>query len=140
MGLDVESIRESLSLVIEREALITPRFYARLFARYPQVRPLFGSNETARQQKMLQEALVAVVDHIEDGAWLSETLHGMGKQHVDYGVSAEMYPWVTECLLETLAEIAGSAWTPGYQRAWEEALDAVSALMLAGAASHPGSG
>ena len=110
MALNPELIRESLGVVVEREAAITPHFYERLFARYPQVRPLFSRNDPERQQKMLQESIVAVVDHLEEPEWLAETLGNMGMQHVDYGVTAEMYPWVAECLLDTLADIAARAW------------------------------
>ena len=136
MALNPELIRESLGVVVEREAAITPRFYERLFARYPQVRPLFAKNDPERQQKMLQESIVAVVDHLEEPEWLAETLGNMGMQHVDYGVTAEMYPWVAECLLDTLADIAADQWSDDYRAAWEEALGAIAGLMLAGAAKH----
>ena len=133
MALQVDRIRESLNLVAQKEAFITPHFYARFFSRYPQVKPLFRAEAASEQQKMLQEAIVAVVDHIEDSAWLTNTLRGMGAQHVDYGVADHMYPWVQECLLDTLAEIAADEWTPEYHAAWQEALEAICALMLEGA-------
>src|SRR5689334_10181385 len=100
--LNVSLLRDSLARATEREALITPRFYEILFTRYPQVRPLFGRNASERQQQMLQEALVAVLDHLDDSRWLQTTLGGMGAKHIDYGVSDEMYPWVGECLIATL--------------------------------------
>lgn len=136
MPLNAELIRESLGVVVEREEAITPRFYERLFARYPQVRPLFGKNAPDAQAKMLQEAIVAVVDHLEEPEWLAETLGNMGMEHVDYGVTAEMYPWVAECLLDTLADIAAEEWSDDYRLAWEEALGAIAGLMLAGAAER----
>src|SRR5262245_49173256 len=133
MALQVEAIRASLELIVEQEVALPPRFYARLFERHPQVRPLFGGNASERQQKMLQETLVAVVDHIEDGEWLASTLRGMGSQHVDYGVADHMYPWVAQCLLDTLREVGGDAWTAEYHAAWQEALGAICVLMLEGA-------
>lgn len=134
MALNGELLRASLELVVERQPAITPRFYEILFARYPQVQPLFGRNSGDNQAKMLQEAIVAVVDHVDDASWLTATLGGMGKQHVDYGVTAEMYPYVGESLLATLAEIAGPAWTPAIEAAWTDAFGAIRDLMLAGAA------
>ncbi len=82
---------------------------------------------------MLQEAIVAVVEHVDEPSWLVETLHGMGKKHAGYGVTAEMYPWVGECLLATLAELAGDDWTPEIEGAWTDAYGAISSLMLEGA-------
>lgn len=136
--LNGDLLRSSLELVVERQPEITPRFYDILFARYPQVQPLFARNSGDRQAKMLQEAIVAVVDHVDDASWLTSTLVGMGRQHVDYGVTPEMYGWVGESLLATLAEIAGSDWTPAVERAWSDAFGAIRDLMLAGAAAEQG--
>jgi hemoglobin-like flavoprotein len=134
MALQTELLRESLGVVVAKESEITRHFYEVLFARYPQVRPLFGRRHAAeQQQKMLQEAIVAVVDRIEDGAWLAQTLRAMGRQHIDYGVTEPMYPWVGECLLATFEDIAGEEWRPEYTQAWADAYAAISALMLQGA-------
>lgn len=40
-----------------------------------------------------------------------------------------MYPWVGECLIATLAEIAGD----DAEAAWEEAYDQIAGIMLEGA-------
>jgi hemoglobin-like flavoprotein len=132
MALDGELLRSSLELVVSRQPEITPRFYEILFARYPQTRELFGRNSRAAQAQMLQDAIVAVVDHVEDAAWLTSTLHAMGRKHHDYGVTREMYPYVGESLIATLAEIAGDDWTPAIERAWVDAFGAIRDLMLAG--------
>jgi hemoglobin-like flavoprotein len=63
---DVSLLRSSLEFVLDKDEHITLRFYDILFTRYPQVRPLFSRNAKKEQAKMLQEALVAVVDRVED--------------------------------------------------------------------------
>lgn len=133
MSLNVELLRNSFDLVIERQPELTTRFYEILFERYPQVRPLFGRNSATHQRKMLQGALVAVVDHLEDAAWLRETLHAMGKKHVEYNVTTEMYDWVGASLLATIGEAAGEHWTPELEAAWVAAYGAVAGLMQEGA-------
>ena len=132
MALNVSLLRSSFDLVVSRQPQITPRFYEILFSRYPQVRPLFGRNSQAQQQEMLQSALMAVIEHLEDASWLSQTLGAMGAKHVDYGVTDEMYAWVGDALLSTLAEVAGKEWTPELAAAWTEAYGAITSLMLAG--------
>jgi hemoglobin-like flavoprotein len=132
MSLDPELLRSSLELVLERQPAMTPRFYEILFERYPQVRPLFGRNAASNQAKMLQEAIVAVVDHLEDAEWLASTLGAMGLKHVGYGVTPEMYGWVADSLMRTLAEVAGDDWSPEIEAAWTAALGAIRDLMLAG--------
>jgi hemoglobin-like flavoprotein len=133
MSLDPELLRRSFALVLDRQPELTTRFYEILFERYPQVRPLFGRNSGANQAQMLQGALVAVMDHIEDAEWLSSTLQAMGKKHVDYGVTDEMYDWVGASLLATLAEAAGPAWSSELNAAWTEAYGAIAGLMKSGA-------
>jgi hemoglobin-like flavoprotein len=129
--LDPDLLRSSFALVMEREPKMTKRFYEILFERHPQARELFGRNSEAAQQAMLQEALVAVVDHLEDADWLASTLGAQGVKHVSYGVTPEMYGWVGASLLATLAEIAGDGWTARLEAAWTEAYGAIVSLMLA---------
>ena len=133
MTLNAELLRSSLDLVISRQPQITPRFYEILFERYPQAKPLFSRNAPEKQAKMLQDAIVAVIDHLEDADWLTEQLGAMGATHIGYGVTEEMYPWVTSSLLATLAEIGKDDWTDQVANAWKDALDTVASLMIAGA-------
>lgn len=134
MSLNIPLLRSSFELVVEQEPELALRFYDTLFSRYPQAQPLFR-RERSSQAKMLTEALVAVMDHLDDAPWLGATLGRMGAEHMSYGVTAEMYPWVGECLLATLSDVAGDARSQELAHAWSEALGAVSCLMLEGAAS-----
>lgn len=136
MALNATLLRDSFELVTERQPQLVRRFYEILFERYPQVRPLFGGNSTAKQQEMLGAALVAVLDHVDDVAWLESTLKAMGAKHVAYGVTDEMYGWVGDSLLSTIAEVAGADWTPELAVAWTEAYGAISGLMRHGAAER----
>jgi len=135
MSLNAALLRSSLELVVSRQPSITPRFYEILFERYPKAKPLFGRNSEVKQQKMLQDAIVAVVDHVEDATWLQTNLRALGRKHVDYAVTREMYDWVGASLLATLAEIAGSDWNEEIERAWSDAYAAIAGLMLEGAQS-----
>jgi hemoglobin-like flavoprotein len=135
MALNVDLLRSSFDLVITRQPALTPRFYEILFERYPQARPLFSRNAPEKQAQMLADALVAVLDHLEDAPWLTSTLNGLGQKHVGYGVTPEMYGWVGASLLATLAEAAGDDWTPELQVAWGEAYGAIAGLMQQGAAA-----
>lgn len=133
MSLNPQLLRDSFALVVERQPQITVRFYEIFFSRYPQVRPMFGRHSGSAQERMLQEALVAVIEHIEDSTWLVDTLGSLGRRHVDYGVTKEMYDWVGECLIAALREAAGEFWTSELQMAWSEAYVAIVGLMLDGA-------
>ncbi len=128
-----ERIRQNLELVAERAPDVTARFYERLFRTQPQLTPLFGRNAAAAQQEMLLSAIVAVVDHLDDAAWLDQTLRALGAKHVEYGVDDSMYPLVAEALVATLAEVSAEAWSPEVESAWLGALGFVAKTMIAGA-------
>jgi hemoglobin-like flavoprotein len=132
MALNGPVLRSSFELVVGRDPEFTLRFYRIFFTRYPQVVPLFGKNSQAAQAKMLAEALSAVLDHLDDAPWLVSTLKGMGVKHEGYGVTRSMYPWVGECLLAAMAEVAGDDWSAEIEGAWVEAYGAICELMWAG--------
>jgi hemoglobin-like flavoprotein len=132
MSLDVVALRNSFALVAERAPNLTQRFYEILFARHPSVRPLFPAH-LGRQEEMLTRALVAVIEHLEDGAWIKDNLRALGAKHVAYGVTEEMYDWVGGALIATLAEVAAEAWTPSVEQAWVGAYGAIAGTMIEGA-------
>jgi hemoglobin-like flavoprotein len=131
MPLNVNLLRQSFEVVATANPRFVTRFYEVLFERHPQARPLFPQNGMARQAEMLTGALVAVLDHLEDAPWLTDTLGALGAKHAGYGVTREMYDWVGGCLLVALAETAGPKWSAELNAAWAEAYGAIVGLMLA---------
>lgn len=131
--MDAELLETSLALVDQPDDGLTRRFYEILFERHPEVRPMFGS-DIRPQAAMLREAVVAVLGHLDDATWLSDTLGGLGAKHAGWGVTAPMYGAVADCMIAAMAELGGDAWTEEMTAAWAEALTAVASLMLAG---HP---
>ena len=134
MSLDAALLKQSFVLVLERAPDLTARFYDVLFERYPEARPLFSRNRRGRQEQMLAGALSAVIDHLEDGSWLTEQLAALGAKHVAYGVRPEMYEWVGDALLTSLAAAAGPDWTDELRAQWTEAYGTIVSLMRAGEA------
>lgn len=133
MSLNVELLRESFEMVGLRAPDLSHRFYVNLFRLHPQTREMFPIARRGQQENMLTQALVAVMDHLDDAPWLTSTLHHLGARHVDYGVTLEMYGWVGATLLTTLREIAGDDWTPELEDAWGAAYWAIADLMKEGA-------
>ena len=127
--LNPEVLQDSLSLVIDDEQKLMLDFYDRLFDEHPEVRAMFGA-DLRPQATMLQEAIGAVLDHLEDAEWLDRTLGALGRRHNDLGVTPEMYGWVAGALIATMAERGGQEWTDEMTAAWTEALGAVAGLML----------
>jgi hemoglobin-like flavoprotein len=135
MSLNIELLRESFTLVVERQPMLVRRFYEILFERHPEARHLFGRRSAEAQEKMLTSALIAVMDHLDDAPWFTTTLSALGAKHREYGVTDRMYDWVGESLLATLAEIAGDDWNAELEREWSKAYAAIATTMQQGARS-----
>jgi hemoglobin-like flavoprotein len=133
--MNVTLLRTSFAALTPRATELVDRFYAILFERYPQVRPLFAHTNFPEQKKHLVQALALVVANLEKGDFLKSTLGGLGAKHVRYGVRDEHYAAVGECLLAAMAEIAGTIWTDELRREWTGAYGAVASMMQAGAAA-----
>src|SRR5689334_12706368 len=85
--MNVQLLRDTFELAVDRAPDLTHTFYEILFERHPEARALFGRNPRAVQEKMLAEALGAVVEHVEDEAWFTRTLGALGARHVAYGIT-----------------------------------------------------
>ena len=123
-------LRETLELALAQDDTFPRRFYERLFTQHPQTEAMFHRNSSGAQLKMFAKKLTALVDHIEDPAWIDRELGALAANHVGYGVTAEMYPWVGEALLATLREACGAAWTDEAERAWGETYAAMTRAIL----------
>ena len=133
MHLDLEALETSFDLIAPRGDELMDAFYSKLFAAAPSVRPLFAGTDMRRQKAMLLSALVLLRKSLRDLDRIAPTLRALGERHVAYGARPEHYPVVGSALIAAMAEVAGDAWRPEYERAWGAAFDVVTAEMLSGA-------
>lgn len=130
----VALISENFKYVAGKNPDLVADFYALLFERYPEARPLFAKSDMDFQKTALTNSLAAVVEHVEDPAWLTATLTTVGRKHVAYGVEDHMYDWVRDCLIDTFKAISADRWSAELHDAWFSVLGAVNDLALKGAA------
>jgi hemoglobin-like flavoprotein len=133
MALNVELLDQSFARIKPQSEAFTATFYATLFDRYPEVKPLFAHSEMLEQGKQLFASLVLVIDNLKKPDVLSNSLKGLGARHIKYGVSPQQYPMVGTALLLALEAHLGTDWTPDVAQAWTGAYGAVAELMLEGA-------
>jgi methyl-accepting chemotaxis protein len=133
MSLDLEALETSFDVVALRGADLVQVFYTRLFATAPAVEALFAGTDMPRQQAVLLRTLVLVRKALRDLDAIVPALRALGARHLAYGVRPEHYPVVAAVLVAAMAEVAGPAWQPRYERAWSAALAVVSGAMLEGA-------
>jgi methyl-accepting chemotaxis protein len=136
MSLDLEALETSFDLVAPRGNELTDVFYARLFAAAPPVVPLFAGTDMRRQKAMLLRLLGLLRASLRNLEPLVPILHDLGARHVGYGARPEHYPVVGAVLIASMAEVAGDAWEPRFERAWWAAFDVVAGAMLDGASQQ----
>jgi hemoglobin-like flavoprotein len=135
MTLNLEALETSFDFVAPRGDELMDVFYARLFAAAPAVKPLFAGTDLKKQKTMLLGTLVLLRKSLRNLDAIVPKLRELGARHVAYGARPEHYPVVGEVLIASMAEIAGEAWRPEYERAWGEAFAIVAGAMIEGAES-----
>jgi len=135
MTLNLQALETSFDVVAPRGDELMDVFYARLFAAAPAVKPLFAGTDLKKQKTMLLGTLVLLRKSLRDLDAIVPKLRELGARHVAYGAQPEHYPVVGEVLIASMAEIAGEAWRPEYERAWGEAFAIVAGAMIEGAES-----
>ena len=136
MNLDLEALETSFDLVAPRGDELMDVFYARLFDTAPAVKPLFAHVDLHAQKSMLLATLVLIRQSLRNLDTIVPKLHELGARHVRYGALPEHYPVVGQVLLASMAEVAGDAWRPEYERAWGAAFEVVAGAMIRGAKSE----
>jgi hemoglobin-like flavoprotein len=137
MALNLDALETSFDLVAPRGEELVATFYDRLFAAAPAVVPLFADTDMSKQRTKLLVTLVLLRKSLADLEALVPTLRELGRKHVSYGARPEHYPVVAAVLICAMADVAGDAWRPEYERAWTDALSVVAEAMISGADSSP---
>lgn len=130
--IDLDILAVTFEAASRTEPEFPARFYDCLITRYPECRDIFTDGVSRKQERMLARALVAMLAHLDDPAWLSDELPPLGERHDRMGVRPEMYGWFSRCLVDCLAHHAGASWSPEAEAHWRAALGLVSALMITG--------
>lgn len=140
MPLNVTLLRETFERAKKENGGATAlgmRFYARLFEKYPAVRPLF-STPPEEQHKKLLASVASIVGAVEKPDTLMPFLHAMGIRHLKYKTENAYYAAVSENLVAVLAEHLSKEgeWNDEMRDAWQAALKTVSDVMIE-AADNP---
>jgi nitric oxide dioxygenase len=126
-------VQQSYETMRADAATVAAGFYATLFARNPELRPLFRGNLAEQGDKLM--AMIGVAVH---GLTRLETIVGaveqLGRRHAGYGVQPEHYAMVGSALLETLRNHYGAAFTADVEHAWASAYGLLAGVMEQAAA------
>jgi len=121
--MDPALIIRSLELAADRAGDITPLVYGKLFARHPDMEPLFVRDKTgAVRGEMLTRVIEAVLDFIESRSYADHLIQCEVVTHEGYGVPREIFGTFFEALAATLQDLLGEDWTVAMDESWHQLL------------------
>ncbi len=130
LPLNLDLLEATFDAVAPRGDDVVAYFYDQLFEQHPGVMPLFENTDMTQQRGKLLAALATVVASLRTPEALVEHLQELDARHVDYGAEPEHYAAVGAILLQSLAHVAGDAWSDEAEQAWSEAYALVSSVMI----------
>ena len=124
----IKLVQESFAKVMPISEQAAAIFYGKLFEKDPSLKPLFRGNMT-EQGKKLMRMLATAVNGLTRLDSIVPAVQDLGKRHVGYGVTDQMYDTVGSALLETLEAGLGDAFTPEVRQAWTEVYLLLASVM-----------
>lgn len=128
--------KEQIALVQQSWAVLLPKakesgllFYDQLFAVAPGLRALFQADITSQANKLMT-VLNFVVSQLHDLDQLLPKVQRLAIRHNAYGANPVHYEAVGQCLLATLQQALGRAWTPEVRSAWTTAYNTIKNIMI----------
>nr|WP_086560528.1 globin domain-containing protein [Streptomyces africanus] len=131
---DAILIRRAMAEVTPVADKVTSYFYALLFVRHPDLRPLFPAAMDTQRDRLLR-ALLTAAEHIDNTDVLVDYLQNLGRGHRKYGTRPEHYPAVGECLIAALSKYAAGVWNAEMEAAWVRTYTTISQIMIDAAAA-----
>ena len=125
----IKLIEKSFDKIVKNKDEFINSFYDDLFKLAPEVEYLFENTSKDRQGEKLYNALVILVENINDPEALKEILQPLGQEHLNYGTQLAHYPVVGKCLINTLKKFNNEEWSEDIESAWLETYNSVVGLM-----------
>ncbi|HUD79444.1 MAG TPA: globin domain-containing protein [Streptosporangiaceae bacterium] len=130
--MDIARLKSSFARIAMHGDEVPLHFYADLFLKHPETRPLFPVSMQA-QRAHLVEALVTIVSAVDDVHDLTAFLRDLGRGHRKFGALAEHYGAVGDSLLATFAYFCGEAWDAELEADWRGAYELIASVMTGAA-------
>lgn len=117
---DIEASLERLSEVCDDP---TPAVYARLFATHPTMEPYFWRDTTgAVKGEMLSRTFEAILDFVGERRYAQHMIGTEMITHEGYLVPRETFITFFAVIRDTMRDLIGADWTPGFETAWTQML------------------
>jgi hemoglobin-like flavoprotein len=131
----ISLVQNSWKQVLPNSEQAAALFYGRLFELAPSYRRLFTTDQKEQGRKLMQMISVAV-NGLPKLDTIVPAVEDLGRRHLEYQVTEEMYDTVGAALLWTLGQGLGSDFTPDVEAAWTETYNTLADVMKSAAYAH----
>jgi hemoglobin-like flavoprotein len=116
-----EAIEASLEVAARCAGDLTPRVYALLFAREPQLRELFWRDtDGAIKGEMLMKVIEMILDFIGERRYADHFIRAEAANHSGYEVAHDLFATFFALVAGAVAEACGDEWTQSMRTAWSQ--------------------
>lgn len=117
------AIEASLALAAEKAGDLTPRVYALLFERAPEMRKLFWRDKDgAIKGEMLMKVFEAILDFIGKRHYADHLIENEVVTHEGYDVPRAVFATFFDIVAEVVREACGADWSGAMDEAWRAVL------------------
>jgi hemoglobin-like flavoprotein len=117
------AIESSLEIAADRGGDLTPRVYAVLFEREPQLRELFSRDtHDAIKGEMLMKVIEAILDFVGERRYADHLVEAEAMNHEGFAVPRGVFATFFGIVVEVVRELCGADWTHTMDAAWSTTL------------------
>jgi hemoglobin-like flavoprotein len=125
----IDTIKNTWSRIAVNANALGDALYPKLFAKMPELEPLFAQAKTSNSQKLFF-FVVIIVSKLDKLDHLHEELRNLATRHIKYRVQASYFAPFGEAFIEAITEILGKYAMPDVIEAWRAFYDMVSEVMI----------
>lgn len=126
---EIQMVKESFREVLQESPPGSTVFYDQLFARAPQLRPLFR-DDLAGQGMKFMTTLGTIVEALDRPDALDAELSSLAEGHAALGIKAGQFAPMGEALMDTFRATLGAAFSPALEAAWRAAYGEIADKMI----------
>jgi len=128
----IEIIRDSYKRIVPEIERVSGKFYADLFGRVPEVRPLFR-DDVSEQGMRFMSAIGVIVENLDDAAAMDAEVDRLAAGHAAFQIKPAWFREMQEALIDTFAHALGARFTNEVELAWRAAFEQICDRMEQGA-------
>lgn len=126
---EILTVKNTWNLISPVSQKMGEEFYAHLFEKHPELKPLFKSHPKDQAMKLMF-MLSYLVYRLDKENEMREEIKKLAARHAGYKAKPEHYSIIGDTLMWSLKNNLGKEWTKETASAWQKAYKFISGMMI----------